>query len=42
MKCGWMDWCGADYTDALDLSSLETMFGVDDSKPKTDVVQGIV
>ena len=30
MKCGWMDWSGADYTDSLDLKSLEELFGVQD------------
>lgn len=33
MKCGWMDWSGTDYTDSLDLKSLEELFGIQD-KPK--------
>ena len=34
MKCGWMDWCGSDYTDSLDLSILEELFGIDETKLK--------
>ena len=41
MKCGWMDWCGSDYTDTLDLSELENLFGIDDSKPKPEVLTGL-
>ena len=36
MKCGWMDWSGTDYTDSLDLKSLEDLFGMQD-KPKQEV-----
>jgi len=35
-----MDWCGADYTDSLDLNELENLFGIDNSKPKPEIVQG--
>lgn len=32
MKCGWMDWAGSDYTDSLDLKSLEELFGMQDKQ----------
>ena len=36
MKSGWMDWCGTDVADILDLKNLEELFGQDsDVKPKT-------
>lgn len=37
MKCGWMDWSGTDYTDSLDLKSLEDMFGMQENKPKQEL-----
>lgn len=36
MKCGWMDWSSDDYTDFLDLKSLESLFGVEE-KPKQEL-----
>lgn len=40
MKCGWMDWCGSDYTDTLDLSALEATFGMDITKTKQELPGG--
>ena len=37
MKCGWMDWSSADYTDSLDLKELESLFGMDKSKQKQEL-----
>ena len=37
MKCGWMDWSTADYTDSLDLKSLEDLFGMQETKPKQEL-----
>lgn len=36
MKCGWMDWSTTDYTDTLDLKSLEDLFGMQENKPKLE------
>ena len=36
MKCGWMDWAESDYTDSLDLKSLEELFGMNEAKPKQE------
>ena len=36
MKCGWMDWAASDYTDSLDLKSLEELFGMQETKQKQE------